>query len=186
MNTEPLIVKEEKTELKKHEHLSYKSDAYGKANFLSKLFFCWALKIIRVNINIKKLANKISLKSEYLGRLEGENRTEEFLKRFKEVWDIKRYKEKKKCKLFQTLIRTSICSVITIIFVSFFTMILDITQVIIFREYIHLYETNKDGFFNFTQLGCAFLTIKIISSFLSKQVSMAQVIIYNKLELCRI
>ncbi len=57
-------------------------------------------------------------------------------------------------------------------------MLLDITQVIIFREYIHLYETNKDGLFNFTELGVAFLTIKIFSSFLSKQVSMSQVILY--------
>jgi hypothetical protein len=48
MNTEPLIIKEEKAELNKHEHLSYKRDAYRNANFLSKLFFCWALRIIRV------------------------------------------------------------------------------------------------------------------------------------------
>lgn len=176
MNTEPLIIKEENSELKKHEHLSYSNDAFRNANCLSKLFFCWALRIIRVIfIYIIKLANKISLKSEFLGKLEGGNRTEDFLKRFKEVWENKRYKEKKKCKLFQTLFRTSLCSVIMIIFISFFTMLLDITQVIIFREYINLYETNKDGFFTITQLGVAFLTIKIFSSFLSKQVSMAQV-----------
>lgn len=175
MNTEPLIIKQEKKEEKSYEYLMYNDDAYRNANFISKLLFYWALRIIRVNYNLKKLANKTPLKPEYLGKLQEENRTEEFLKELKEVWETKRYKEKKRCRLFQTLIRTSICSVIMIIFSSFFAMIMDIVQVIIFREYINLYESNKEGTFSFTQLGIAFLTIKIFSSFMSKQVSMKQV-----------
>lgn len=49
MNTEPLIVNEEKKKDDQYEGFTYKNDAYKNANIFSKLIFFWALRIIRVN-----------------------------------------------------------------------------------------------------------------------------------------
>ena len=53
----------------KVKNLIIKNDAYLKSNFLSKIFFFWAYRIIR-------LANLIPLKNEYLGKLEGKHTSE--------------------------------------------------------------------------------------------------------------
>lgn len=112
-----------------------------------------------------------------MGKLEEGNRSEEFLIELKDVWETKRYKDKKKCRLLQALVRTSIWRIIVVIISSFISMGLDIFQVILFREYISLYESNdkSQGDFSLLQLGIFFLASKIISSLINKQVSVSQV-----------
>ena len=48
MNSEPLIIKEEFKDKNEYEYLTYKNDAYQNSNIISKLFFIWPLKIIKV------------------------------------------------------------------------------------------------------------------------------------------
>jgi hypothetical protein len=64
-------------------------DPYTSASCISNTFLYWAYKII-------KLGNLIKLKPEYLGKLTGKYRSEIYLEDFKEVWEKKRYKNKKK------------------------------------------------------------------------------------------
>ena len=49
MNSEPLIVNEEKKNDEQYEDFTYKKDAYKNANICSRIIFAWAFKIIRVN-----------------------------------------------------------------------------------------------------------------------------------------
>ena len=106
------------------------------------------------------------MKPDHLGKLEKGYRTEDFLKDLKNVWENKRYKDKKRCKLFQALIRTNIWRLLIVIISSFLNMGLDIFQVILFREYIRLYELiDKDKeVFTLKELGLFFLASKILSS----------------------
>ena len=69
-------------------------DPYSSASCLSNTFLYWAYKII-------KLGNLIKLKPEYLGKLTGKNRREEYLKDFKEILEKKRYKYKKRLALIR-------------------------------------------------------------------------------------
>ena len=122
------------------------------------------------------------MKPDHLGKLEKGYRTQDFLKDLKNVWDNKRYKDKKRCKLFQALIRTNIWRLLIVIISSFLNMGLDIFQVILFREYIRLYELiDKDKeVFTLKELGLFFLASKILSSFISKQIGVSQVTIFSK------
>ena len=122
------------------------------------------------------------MKPDHLGKLEKGYRTEDFLKDLKNVWENKRYKDKKRCKLFQALIRTNIWRLLIVIISSFLNMGLDIFQVILFREYIRLYELiDKDKeVFTLKELGLFFLASKNLSSFISKQIGVSQVTIFSK------
>jgi hypothetical protein len=119
------------------------------------------------------------LKLEYLGKMEEGHQTEDFLRELKEVWELKRYKDKKRCKLFQALIRTSFCKILIVILTSFITMGLDVLQVYLFREYIRIYEVIPEHQFSKVQLGIAFLSSKLLSSLISKQNSVANVRQFN-------
>ena len=113
-----------------------------------------------------------------MGTLEEGNRSEEFLKDLKYVWDIKQYKNKLKLKLFQTIIRTNIFMILYVLLLSSISMGLDIFQVIIFRAYIRAYEV-EDPYFTTIDLGIAFLSAKLISTFINQQVNILQVNSYN-------
>ena len=48
-------------------------DPFSEQSFLSRLFYYWAYRII-------KLSNLVKIKPEYLGKLKGKYRSEEYLK----------------------------------------------------------------------------------------------------------
>lgn len=63
---------------------------------------------------------------------------------------------------------------------------LDFFQIMIFREYIQLYENQNpdpDSLFTTTNLGIAFLSAKLVSTFINQQVNIRQV---NFLKLIRL
>jgi hypothetical protein len=100
MNDEPLVDQKyfEEDTIGKYIH---KDDVYGKAPFISKLTFGWSF-------NILKLAHKTSLKLNFLGTLEGENKSEKFLKELDQIWHKKNYKSRKTCPLFIATLRANL------------------------------------------------------------------------------
>jgi hypothetical protein len=93
---------------------SYKGDAYNNSNFLSKLFFYWAYKIMKVNKHIfylnLKISNNIPLKVDHLGGVEGSNRSRILLSNLNYYWEKKNYKNKKPNPLFSTVMRANCCN----------------------------------------------------------------------------
>ena len=83
------------------ENYSYKNDAYLNSSFFSQLTFYWSYKTI-------KLAQITKLKSEYLGSLEGKNKSNLIVKDLEDVWHTKNYKSKKTCPLFLAALRANI------------------------------------------------------------------------------
>ncbi len=100
MHNEPLVDKQIDQEniIEKYIH---QHDVYGKASFISKLTFGWSF-------NILKLAHKTSLKINYLGSLEGENKAEQFFKDLDETWHKKNYKSRKTCPLLIATLRANL------------------------------------------------------------------------------
>ena len=102
LSNEPLLENKDKKILnKKIEKYVHKGDVLN-SNFINRLFFYWAYKTIKVIIWFKKLANITPLKSEHLGKLEGKNRSQEFLKEFLYFWEVKDYQKLEKLKIFKT------------------------------------------------------------------------------------
>jgi hypothetical protein len=103
---EPFILNNRNQEIRKKEEIlknyGFTGDIYLRANFISKIFFYWGFRLIR-------LANKISLKKEYLGHLEGKQKSEVYMNDLYNIWDNKGYKDIKKYKLLKTTLRANIC-----------------------------------------------------------------------------
>jgi hypothetical protein len=84
----------------------YTEDAYLNSFFLSKLFFYWAFRIM-------KLANRMPLKLEFLGSIQGQNRAELYLDELNYFWETKDYKNKSKNPLLKTILRANGCIIIS-------------------------------------------------------------------------
>jgi hypothetical protein len=82
---------------------STNTDSFKNSNFISKLFFCWACKLLRQ-------AKKSSLKNDNLGKLEGRNKSENFMKDLFYFWDVRGYKKKNCCRLLSTTMRANLCN----------------------------------------------------------------------------
>jgi hypothetical protein len=78
-------------------------DAYGNANFFSKLIFYWSCRLIR-------LANKTTLKRDYLGKLETNQKSENYMDTAYNIWDNFGYKKLPSLRLLKTTLRTNICN----------------------------------------------------------------------------
>lgn len=110
--------------------LSYKDiDGYDRANWISKLFFYWAFRIIR-------LCNLTKIQVEHFGKPEGPNKSENYLKEIKYTWNEKRYKELKSRALFWAVLRTNCLEIFFMIFFSVFIVGLEYLSINIFRMYI--------------------------------------------------
>ena len=139
-------------------------DPYTSASCISNTFLYWAYKII-------KLGNLIKLKPEYLGKLTGKYRSEIYLEDFKEVWEKKRYKNKKKLALIRAGFRANINFVIFMLFFTLFRSLLNIIQITIFREFISRFNKKEEirtGFYkNFTHwnVGILYLLLRVIEVF---------------------
>jgi hypothetical protein len=79
-----------------------KGDPYLKSNIFSKLFFYWAFRALR-------LANKIPLKNEYLGKLEGENNSKNYVQKIYQIWENKKFKAKESIRILKTILSANLC-----------------------------------------------------------------------------
>jgi len=150
---------------------STKQDPYSSANYLSRFFLYWAYKII-------KLGNIVSLKTEYLGKVEGKYSSVSYLKSIKKIWETKGYKFKKTLPLVQAGFRSNIHYVIIVFLFSLFKTLINLLSIDLFREYMKRFgmkpeDIEKDNsyykIFSHTQIGVICLGIKIFEIFFDKR-----------------
>ena len=145
-------------------------DPYTSSDFISGLLYYWAYKII-------KLSQYIKLKSEYLGKLEGDYTSKNYLSLIKEIWENKGYKFKKNMPLLKTGFRSNIKYIIIILFLSIIRSILSVTQVTIFREFMIKFSSNNTEIkeqtffskFSHINIGLIYLIIKFLEIFLQRK-----------------
>ena len=142
-------------------------DPFSSSNFISRLFLHWAYKII-------KMGNLIKLKSEYLGKLLGNYTSKNYLKNLKKIWEEKNYKNLKTFALLKTGFRANIKSIIIILIITFIKSLINIFQIIIFREYMKKFniENNEKNFyskFNHIQIGIFYLFLRLIEIFFTRK-----------------
>ena len=135
-------------------------DPLSSSNFISRIFLYWAYKII-------KMGNLIKLKSEYLGKLLGDYTSKNYLKSLKKIWEGKNYKNLKNFALLRAGFRANSKSIIIILFLTFIKSLINIVQIIIFREYMKKFnkENNEENFFskfNHIEIGIFYLFLRLI------------------------
>jgi len=145
-------------------------DAYYRANCFSKLFFYWAFRII-------KLANSITIREEHLGKLEGYNKSSNYIQSIFNVWDKKGYKKSKKCGLFCTILRANVCTWICLVFLNIFNVLLQFSSVYLFRQYIKMFDNTyvpPFEFFTKMNVGLTFLEFKFFEIITSRHANSLQ------------
>jgi hypothetical protein len=154
---EPLIIENkeivDKYELKKKkaiEKYGYKNDPYVNANFLSKIFYYWAFRIII-------LANITPIKAEYLGRTEGPNASKNYSQKMFKIWHEWGYKAKKTHALLFTIMRSNLTRVLLMLLFSLINVSCDFSTVWLFREYMKSFKPNYKPYFEKNVLGILFI-----------------------------
>ena len=143
-------------------------DPFSERSFLSKLFYYWAYRII-------KLSNLIKIKPEYLGKLKGKYRSDEYLKSIKYVWENLAYKNKKTLALIQTGFRSNIKFVFIIIIFSVVRVLMNILDINLFREYMKRFDKNYKpdnsflSVFSQIQIGIFYLVLKLSDIFIRRR-----------------
>ena len=146
-----------------------------EASFLSNMFYYWAYRIV-------KLANLVPLKNEYLGKLTGSYTSRKYLKAFKEVWETKQYKKKKRLALIQAGFRANLMYVIFVFLCCIMRSLINIANVNLFRQYIRGFSTtpipeDKRTFlddFSHVQVGVMYLSIRLFEILVMRRASTYQ------------
>jgi ABC-type multidrug transport system fused ATPase/permease subunit len=119
-----------------------------------------------------------------LGNLDKENQSETFLNDLKNVWHIKKYKDKKTCPLFRAIINVNLSRLLFMIILSFIYVVTSLLIIILIREFITQFQEdngwNDNGHFfklPIIILGPAILICKIIIIFVWRQILMTHGII---------
>jgi ATP-binding cassette subfamily C (CFTR/MRP) protein 1 len=152
------------------------NDIFYNSNCLSKLFFYWAFKII-------KLANYVSLKPEYMGTLEKYNLSKNYSKFLEEVWEDKNYKEKSSNALLKAVIRANIFNLLIMILFTLSSALMEFSCIYLFRIYIKLYQVDyvpPHEFYSKFNIGLTFLVVKILNTFFMRHASIFQNLIGYK------
>jgi ATP-binding cassette, subfamily C (CFTR/MRP), member 1 len=173
-------VEKTKEEIRKEKAISklgsQEKDIYINTNIFSRIFFYWAFRIIR-------LANITPLKNEYLGKMEGYNKSKNYIQDLNDAWERKGYKNLKKHALLRASIRANIGRIIIMIFLSLFVAFLEFSSVYLFRMYTKLYQKDfipPNEYYTKSNVGIAFLLIKFSSIFFVRQTNIFQTLIGYK------
>ena len=163
---------EPKQEEKSKEYKGFTHDAYYKSNIVSKTFFYWALYILC-------LARKTKLTPSHLGPLSEENSAASFSDNIKYFWHDKNYKSIKSNALMKTMFRANICRLVSVFLLSLIYSGFEYITVLLLKEMIDYFnqETHK---YPFMYYGIAFLTLELISIFLSSHLQMKQSVFGNR------
>ena len=153
----------------------YTYDPYLESNFINRFFFYWAFSILR-------MAKKYRLKPTDLGTPAKSNNARIFAKHLHRIWDDLGYKNYENYALFRTVVRSNACALITVMILSALQAGLDYFSVIITKQFIDYFNTDKDqkGDSTFTidaplwVLGLMFLGTQMITAFLGLHTQMIQ------------
>ncbi len=132
------------------------------------------------------MARKGILRSEYLGVLNGENDSRNFLKNLLEIWNSKNYKNKSNRALLKTLLRANIWMMILLVILSLLVSTMEFLSVLIVKEYIYYFQEPQKGRFSLIILGVALSFSKIFTLFIDRQNGILKIVLPKRasLELC--
>ena len=93
-NLKEKIIPNENEESKKEKHcykklddnMGFKDDVYENANIISKLFFYWGYKIL-------KITSKYKIEASHLGKLVEKHDSKTFFNKINYYWEEKQYKK---------------------------------------------------------------------------------------------
>ena len=137
-------------------------DYYLSANCISKLFYHWAFRIIR-------LSHKVKICIPHLGVLKGPHSSSNFMKYFYYVYNDLGYRNK---SLVLTIFRTNMWRVIWVLVLGLLSTGVNVGQMIIFKQYVALFKDDiQDTELKwFLYYGVGFLLTKLINIFISKKI----------------
>ena len=115
---------------------SENKDSYKSSNILSKIFYYWAFKIV-------KLANNVNLKKEHIGTPSEDHKSDVYLDEIKKIWYNKKYRNIKSRALCCTVVRANILNLIAMIILSIVVVSVEYVSVLLFSMYISSFEDDN-------------------------------------------
>jgi len=112
---------------------------------------------------------------DYLGVCEGKNQSKNVLNNLHHIWYDKKYKDKKRCGMMCTVLRSNMLRIFSMIFMTVVIFGLEFGGVFLIKAIINHF--NGESFYDLPLyvIGIMFLGLKIISIFLSRQNQILQV-----------
>ena len=138
-------------------------DPYLDSNFISRIFFLWAYKILKMSKNYK-------LKIEDLGKPTSRNNSTNFSRKINYIWNNLGYKNYNTLPLLRTIIRANYYSIIAIFILCLLLAGLDFFSVIIIKQLIDYFNDKENKEPNFMDnfplwvIGLVFICTQILIS----------------------
>ena len=148
-------------------------DPYLDSNFISRILFLWAYKILKMSKNYK-------LKIEDLGKPTSRNNSTNFSRKINYIWNNLGYKNYNTLPLLRTIIRANYYSIIAIFILCLLLAGLDFFSVIITKQLIDYFNDKENKESNFMDnfplwvIGLVFIGTQILISILYLTTQMIQ------------
>ena len=156
----------------------FNDDPYLDSNIFSRFFMYWAYKVLKISKSTK-------IKKEYLGKLNKKHDSKYFYDKLNNIWEQKGYRNISKHALLFCILRSNLCSLLIVIFLSFSTAAADYSAVLFIKIFIDYFDpnTNKSSFiYNLSlwQLGLCFILLQTTRTFLGIHLLMKMNVIGNR------
>ena len=107
------IKKEKNSYIKLPDNKGFKNDIYENSNIISKLFFYWGYKIL-------KITSKYKIEASNLGTLSEKNDSKNYFNNINYYWEEKKYKTIKNYGLIKAFLSSNVNKIIIVFFLSSF------------------------------------------------------------------
>ena len=127
-------------------------DPFTSSSFINRFFFHWAYRIIA-------LCKNTLLKTEYLGNLGPQFRSQTFFSKISSLW--RERTSSSVYPLLLTSLQTNLSLVILVILITFFNACINVLGIYYFRKYIQLFSNNEPTSMNHVTVGLTYLAIRL-------------------------
>lgn len=159
---------EQKCQSSQENGLKYKGDPYKEAGIFSKLFFCWIYKAIRIS-------KTRSLELEFLGKIDESRSAENLSVKFIEYWN----QHKGKKSLFKVILSYNSVKLFFFLIISLLITLIGGLNIMLIEQIILCFSENKPEF-SLEVLILAYILFNILSSFMTRHLSVGQMLLSNK------
>ena len=151
------------------ENIGFKDDNYENSNILSKLFFYWGFKIL-------KLTSKFKIEASHLGKLVQKNDSKHYYNDINYYWENKGYKKYKKIGLIRAFFRANVIKIIIVFLLSSFESASEYFQVLLIKGYIDYFDSGSlfMGISDIKYIGIILISLQFITVFVNLQNSLIQ------------
>ena len=158
------IKKEKNSYIKLPDNKGFKNDIYENSNIISKLFFYWGYKIL-------KITSKYKIEAFHLGILSEKNDSKNYFNNINYYWEEKKYKKIKNYGLIKAFLRSNVNKIIIVFLLSSFESASEYFQVLLIKGYIDYFDNGSlfMGVPNIKYVGIIFLFILFITIFVKLQ-----------------